>query len=228
VGPPDPDSLNGILGRAVALLSPIGEKAPFSFSILEANACGTPAVAFNRGAIREFVEPGVNGLLVSNVESAASAVAGVKDLCRRSCRAVVEERFSARRMVDDYMGLYNRVLEETAGEDQRPWGYYKILSDRPDHKVKRIVVFPGKRLSLQRHRHRSEQWTIISGTALVTRDYRDMTFEAGESIDIPVGTVHRVFNPGNEPVVFIEVQTGDYFGEDDIERIEDDFGRIGR
>ena len=100
-----------------------------------------------------------------------------------------------------------------------------VLSDLPDHKVKRIVVYPGKRLSLQRHRHRLEHWTVVSGTAMVTRDSEEIRLTGGESVDIPLGAIHRVFNPGGNPLVFIEVQMGDYFGEDDIERLEDDFGR---
>jgi len=110
-------------------------------------------------------------------------------------------------------------------EDHRPWGYYQILSDEPDHKVKRIVVFPGKRLSLQKHHRRTEHWYILCGEAIVTRNDEQLHLRGGESVDIPKGAIHRVMNPGTEDMAFIEVQTGDYFGEDDIERLEDDFGR---
>ena len=110
-------------------------------------------------------------------------------------------------------------------EDHRPWGYYVILADEADHKVKRIVVLPGKRLSLQRHGRRSEHWLVLQGTAVVTLNGRDLRLETGEAVDIPVGTDHRIQNPGSEPLVFIEIQRGDYFGEDDIVRLEDDFGR---
>jgi mannose-6-phosphate isomerase len=110
-------------------------------------------------------------------------------------------------------------------EDHRPWGYYRVLADEPDHKVKRIVVYPGKRLSLQRHRHRQEHWYILTGEALVTRDKEKISLTSGMAVDIPKGAVHRIENVGEGPVTFIEVQTGTYFGEDDIERLEDDFGR---
>ena len=110
-------------------------------------------------------------------------------------------------------------------EDHRPWGYYQVLSHEPDHKVKRIVVYPGKRLSLQRHRKRDEHWYIVAGTALVTLDDSKINVQEGESLNIKREMLHRVMNPGNANLVFIEVQTGEYFGEDDIERIEDDFGR---
>ncbi|MGC8659101.1 MAG: phosphomannose isomerase type II C-terminal cupin domain, partial [Desulfomonilaceae bacterium] len=127
--------------------------------------------------------------------------------------------------VEDYLLVYQKILSACHREDHRPWGYYRVLSDLEDHKVKRIVVYPGKRLSLQSHRRRSEHWIFIGGAGLVTLDSEEIFVEAGQSIFIPVGVKHRIKNPGSEPTVFIEVQTGDYFGEDDIERFEDDFGR---
>jgi mannose-6-phosphate isomerase len=108
----------------------------------------------------------------------------------------------------------------------RPWGFFEVLSDEPDHKVKRITVFPGKRLSLQRHKKRSEHWHIVKGIALMTLDDREFEMQAGQSVDIPCRSLHRIANTGTEDVVFIEVQRGEYFGEDDIERVEDDFGRV--
>jgi mannose-6-phosphate isomerase-like protein (cupin superfamily) len=118
------------------------------------------------------------------------------------------------------MAVYNTAVEH------RPWGYYQILSDEKTHKVKRIIVNPGRRLSLQRHKRRSEHWYIVNGEALITVDDRNIILTGGGSVDIPQGALHRVENTGQEDLVFIEVQRGDYFGEDDIERIEDDFGRI--
>ncbi|MEE9276628.1 MAG: phosphomannose isomerase type II C-terminal cupin domain [bacterium] len=110
--------------------------------------------------------------------------------------------------------------------DRRPWGHYIVLADEADHKVKRIVVEAGGRLSLQRHGRRSEHWFALSGRAVVTRDEEEIPFAPGEAVDIPQGAWHRVRNTGAEPFVFIEVQRGDYFGEDDIERKEDDYGRV--
>jgi mannose-6-phosphate isomerase-like protein (cupin superfamily) len=109
--------------------------------------------------------------------------------------------------------------------DQRPWGSFTILDEDADYKVKRIEVLPTKRLSYQKHAHRSEHWFVVRGTAKVTLNGKEILVEKGEDVDIPVGTAHRVENPAEELLVFIETQTGDYFGEDDIERLEDDFGR---
>ena len=110
-------------------------------------------------------------------------------------------------------------------ESTRPWGRYEILQEGDSHKVKCIWVLPGKRLSYQRHEKRAEHWFIVSGTALVTHDGRQIKMESGDTIDIAIGDLHRIENTGSDDVVFIEIQSGSYFGEDDILRIEDDFGR---
>jgi mannose-6-phosphate isomerase len=109
--------------------------------------------------------------------------------------------------------------------DRRPWGTYTVLDEGNTFKVKRIEVLPGKRLSYQKHSQRAEHWFVVAGTAKVTLDGREITVTAGEAIDIPVGSAHRVENPANDELVFIEVQRGDYLGEDDIVRLQDDFGR---
>jgi len=107
----------------------------------------------------------------------------------------------------------------------RPWGTYTILDESDGYKVKRIVVKPGKRLSLQKHHHRSEHWIVVSGTAVVTRGAETYTVNANESTYIPIGEVHRLENVGKIPLVMIEAQVGEYVGEDDIVRLEDDFQR---
>jgi len=115
--------------------------------------------------------------------------------------------------------------EKIGGTSYKPWGYYVILADMPDHKVKRIHVCPGQRLSLQRHKYRSEHWHIVSGEALATLNGNEVILKPGDSIDIPQRSIHRIENIGDDEVYFIEIQSGEYFGEDDIERLEDDFGR---
>ena len=110
--------------------------------------------------------------------------------------------------------------------DERPWGNYTVLDDKdPNFKVKSIVVLPGKRLSYQRHAKRAEHWFILSGVATVILDGVKLELITGQSIDINIGQAHRCENHTMTPVEFIEIQTGTYFGEDDIVRLEDDFGR---
>jgi mannose-1-phosphate guanylyltransferase/mannose-6-phosphate isomerase len=108
----------------------------------------------------------------------------------------------------------------------RPWGSFSILEDALDCKVKRLVVKPGQVLSLQMHKRRAEHWTVIRGVAKVRLGEKEFLLNPNESTYIPVETLHRLENPGTEDVHLIEVQTGDYFGEDDIERYEDIYGRI--
>jgi len=110
--------------------------------------------------------------------------------------------------------------------EERPWGSFTILDEGDNYKVKRLEVLPGKRLSYQRHSRRSEHWFVVRGTAKVTLNDREILVHSGEALDIPQGAAHRIENPpDSEKLVLIETQTGDYFGEDDIERLEDDFGR---
>lgn len=110
--------------------------------------------------------------------------------------------------------------------ENRPWGSFTILDESAYFKVKRIEVLPKKRLSYQRHAKRSEHWFVVTGIAKVTLNGREILVPSGKSIDIPAGHAHRVENPhSTDPLIFIETQTGSYFGEDDIERLQDDFGR---
>lgn len=110
--------------------------------------------------------------------------------------------------------------------DVRPWGSYTVVDEGAAHKVKRIVVTPGMRLSYQVHARRSEHWFVIQGSGTATLDGKEIDVTHGVTIDVPTGVAHRIENVGVDELVFIEVQHGDYFGEDDIIRLEDDFGRL--
>ena len=110
-------------------------------------------------------------------------------------------------------------------KSERPWGRYEVLQESATHKVKCIWMKPGTRLSYQRHKHRAEHWFIVQGEAKITLNGDSFEMSSGDSIDIEVGDLHRIENIGSSDVIFVEVQTGTYFGEDDIERLEDDFGR---
>ena len=107
----------------------------------------------------------------------------------------------------------------------RPWGNYTVLEEGERFKIKRIVVKPGASLSLQMHHHRSEHWVVVSGMARVVNGEQEIFVRTDESTYIPAGTAHRLANPGVIDCVMIEVQTGDYVGEDDIVRYEDKYGR---
>ena len=122
--------------------------------------------------------------------------------------------------------MTEKIIENSPRFDRRPWGTFTVLDEGEGFKVKRIEVFPGKRLSYQKHSRRAEHWVVVQGTAKVTLDDREIVVEAGEAIDIEIGSAHRVENPGEQTLLFIEVQRGDYLGEDDIERLQDDFGRV--
>lgn len=109
--------------------------------------------------------------------------------------------------------------------DTRPWGEWKVIDCGEGFVVKRITVRPGQRLSLQRHKHRAEQWVVVAGTASVTLGDTVFALAPGETTRIAPGEAHRIANPGADDVVFIEVQTGSHLSEDDIERLHDDYGR---
>lgn len=109
--------------------------------------------------------------------------------------------------------------------DIRPWGEYWVLEDSDNFKVKRIMVNPSGRLSLQYHHKRSEVWTIVEGVGTITLDNIVKDYNVGEVVQIPQGVHHRIENKTDKPVIFVEVQWGTYFGEDDIVRIEDDYNR---
>jgi len=143
-----------------------------------------------------------DAVLVLNAKEADKVKALVDDLKRRNRREVVEHR---------------RVY--------RPWGYYQSVDEGARYQVKRILVRPGGRLSLQKHFHRAEHWIVVKGTAEVTRDENVVQVHENESIYLPIGCQHRLSNPGKIDLELIEVQTGSYLGEDDIVRLEDIYNR---
>jgi mannose-6-phosphate isomerase-like protein (cupin superfamily) len=107
----------------------------------------------------------------------------------------------------------------------RPWGWFETVSEAPGHKIKRIGVLPGQRISLQKHNQRAEHWVVVQGTALVTLDAQTFDLGVGQHCDIALGQVHRLTNVTEQPVEIVEVQFGAYLGEDDITRLGDDYGR---
>ncbi len=159
-----------------------------------------------------------------------TAVVGLKDA------VVVVTPDAVLAMHRDHAQDVKKVVDRlrAAGRDEavahnriyRPWGFYERLIQGERFQVKRIVVSPGHKLSLQKHYHRAEHWVVVNGTAVVTRDGEDIMVRENESIHLPLGAVHRVENPGRIPLCLIEVQSGAYLGEDDIVRFEDTYGRL--
>lgn len=122
--------------------------------------------------------------------------------------------------------LSERKAKRLAAFERRPWGSFTVLHDAPYTKVKTITVDPGHRLSLQSHNRREEHWVVVQGEATVEINKTRTVMHPGEHVFIPQGAHHRISNTSSSPLVFVEVQTGSYFGEDDIVRYEDDYKRI--
>jgi mannose-1-phosphate guanylyltransferase/mannose-6-phosphate isomerase len=157
---------------------------------------------------------GLNNLIIVNTDDALLICDNKKT---QEVKKVVEKLKQAKRE--------ESILHKTVF---RPWGYYKNVEGKDEHgfKIKRISVYPGARLSLQSHNHRSEHWVIVKGTAKVQIDNNFVTIKKDQSVYIPVKSLHRIENIGDDLLEFTETQIGDYLGEDDIVRYEDDFGRI--
>jgi mannose-1-phosphate guanylyltransferase/mannose-1-phosphate guanylyltransferase/mannose-6-phosphate isomerase len=138
---------------------------------------------------------------------------------------------SPRDRVQDVKKIVKQLKDGGRGESvvhrkvYRPWGSYETMDIEQRFQVKRITVKPGAKLSLQKHYHRAEHWTVVSGAALVTRGEEQVLLKEDESTYIPLGTLHRLENPGKIPLELIEVQSGSYLGEDDIVRFDDVYGR---
>ena len=223
IGSVGPQKRQEIMGGALALLHLIHFDEPFGLSVVESMACGTPVIAFGRGSMPELIRDGSTGYIVDDVDTAIQAVDRIGTLDRRVCRDEIEQHFTCQRMALEYVEVYHKIIEDR--ENYRPWGHYEDLLERDDHKIKELIVDPGERLSLQKHQRRAEHWTVVSGEALVTVGEKEIPLKPGQSMDVPRGAVHRIMNPGEIPLVIVEVQMGDYFGEDDIIRLEDDYDR---
>jgi mannose-1-phosphate guanylyltransferase/mannose-6-phosphate isomerase len=163
-------------------------------------------------------------------ETRTVAVVGVSDLTVVETRdaVLVAHRSAAQdvKRVVDALRARQHPVADTHMTVHRPWGSYTVLEDAADCKVKRLVVKPGQVLSLQLHHKRSEHWTVVQGTAKVRVGEREFLLEQNQSTYIPMSTVHRLENPTDADIALIEVQCGEYFGEDDIVRLEDRYGRV--
>ncbi len=158
-----------------------------------------------------------------------TALLGVKDLIVVTTQDAVlvahkNEAQNVKKIVDK-LKAQKRPEAEAQYRSYRPWGFYESLIQGDRFQVKRIVVWPGRQLSLQKHFHRAEHWVVVAGSALVTRNEEKILVNENESVYLPLGCVHRLDNPGRIALTLIEVQSGAYLGEDDIVRLEDNYGR---
>lgn len=160
------------------------------------------------------------------------AMVGVEDLVvvdtKDALMVAPRDRVQDIKKVVQRLKAQNRPEAHTHREVFRPWGSYDSIDNGNRFQVKRITVKPGEKLSLQKHHHRAEHWIIVRGTAEVSRDDETFLLSENESTYIPIGAVHRLYNPGKIPLELIEVQSGAYLGEDDIERLDDRYGRAGQ
>jgi mannose-6-phosphate isomerase-like protein (cupin superfamily) len=228
VGPVAASAYDELLGGAYALLQPGGDVEVQRLSAIEALACGTPVVTFAREAMTDIVCHGKTGYVVTDVAAAVSSLTQVPTISRQYCRDWVATSYSQDRMIDAYVKVYIQLLEQEKARAHHatpPWGHWEVLLDTPTYKVKRLTVWPGERLSYQKHFRREEHWTVVQGEALITLNDVELRRASGEAIDIPREAWHRLANPGAADLVVIEVQCGDYLGEDDIVRRQDNYGR---
>jgi len=183
------------------------------------NACSTHATAIDC----------TNTLLRSESDGLELVGIGLTDIIAVAMpdAVLVAHRSDSQRVKEAVTALSQKKASQAQEftRDHRPWGYYETLADGTRFLVKRIVVHPGAKLSLQSHVHRAEHWIVVSGTAKVTVGDDTTLVSENQSVYVPLGAKHRLENPGKLPMVLIEVQTGSYFGEDDITRYEDDYAR---
>jgi mannose-1-phosphate guanylyltransferase / mannose-6-phosphate isomerase len=163
-------------------------------------------------------------------ENKLVTVIGVEDLVVVETKDAVmiasKDRVQEVKQVVDQLKRLGRSEAQVHRKAYRPWGHYDTVDNGDRHQTKRIVVKPGAKLSLQKHHHRAEHWVVVKGTALVIRGDEQILLTENESTYIPLGTVHRLENPGVIPLEIIEVQSGSYLGEDDIVRFGDNYGRV--
>jgi mannose-1-phosphate guanylyltransferase/mannose-6-phosphate isomerase len=168
-----------------------------------------------------------NSLIISNEK--LTALIGLSDIAviETEDAILISDRKKAQDVKEIVTVLKNKNRKEVNEHTTtyRPWGHYTVLEESDRYKIKKIVVNQGAKLSLQRHAHRSEHWVVVKGTALVRLEDKEFPIHENESAYIPKSAVHRLSNPGRMPLEIIEVQNGEYVGEDDIERLEDNYGR---
>jgi mannose-1-phosphate guanylyltransferase/mannose-6-phosphate isomerase len=188
-----------------------------------------PKDAQGNVTVGDAVLEGAENCYVRSDDGRLAAVVGLRDavvvVTEDAVLAMHRGQAQNVKRVVDRLRQANRSEAVAHNRVYRPWGFYEVLTRGERFQVKRLVVKPGQRLSLQKHFHRAEHWVVVTGSALVTRGEDQLLLQENESVYIPLGAVHRLENPGKIPLAIIEIGTGPYLGEDDIVRIEDRYGR---
>lgn len=208
VGSVGPERRNQLLGKAQALLHPINFNEPFGLSVVESMACGTPVIAFNRGSMPEVVASGRSGFLVSSVDEAVDRVASIKKIDRAACRQWVEERFSAERMVSDYMDVYARILSKGRSRDVSRGHIFQILDRQRNYMVAKILLPPGQDFQPQKTAGSLLRYQAVAGRTTIRVDHDEKVLVPGQGLDLPSGQPHVIFNHGAEPAVLVVLAAG--------------------
>ncbi len=213
-------------GRAAVVPTSIGWSDVGSWDALWERL---PKDADGNAAVGDVLLEGSENCFVRS-DGVLTAVVGLQDavvvVTRDAVLAMHRDRAQDVKRVVDRLRASGRHEAVAHNRAYRPWGFYESLIQGDRFQVKRIVVNPGQKLSLQKHFHRAEHWVVVNGSAVVTRDDDEALVRENESIYLPLGCSHRLFNPGRIPLTLIEVQSGSYLGEDDIVRMEDTYGRV--
>lgn len=240
---PDSDTFSKCPDNSIdyAVMEPLSENQPGSVSVVSLDAGWSDVGSFS--TLYEISDKDTNNNVISGdvlthsssnnlIRSDYKLVAtiGVEDLVIISTKDAV--LVASKKDVQNVKHIVNQLKAENRSEYKlarevfRPWGKYDSIDFGTRDQVKRITVNPGEKLSIQKHYHRAEHWVVVNGTAEVTKDNETYVLTENESIYLPIGCVHALFNPGKIPLELIEVQTGSYLGEDDIVRFEDIYGRV--
>lgn len=224
-----------------AVMEPLTEKQPGSVAVVPLDAGWSDVGSFstlydisNKDENNNVISGDVlthnsrNNLIRSNYKMIATV--GIEDLIIVSTKDAVlvanKNKVQDVKQIVNQLKADNRTEHKLAREVLRPWGKYDSIDFGKRDQVKRITVNPGQKLSIQKHYHRAEHWVVVNGTAEVTKDDETRLVTENESIYLPIGCVHALYNPGKIKLELIEVQTGSYLGEDDIVRFEDVYGRV--
>ncbi len=207
VGSADPKKRNELLGKAWALLHPINFNEPFGLSVVEAMACGTPVIAFNRGSMPEVIDHGTTGFLVSSVEEAAERVPSIGSLKREACRRWVEERFTADRMVESYLDVYKQIITRHRESFLATWDTSRVIEQAPGYTVRKNILLPDHVVSIKGPIPETAcRLMVMQGKAIVTEGGKERVVQSGQIVNLEKEITYYIANKTTTDVVVLEVR----------------------